>query len=685
MAVTSDSPMYVDSNQKRLRPFENGLTARLRKVGNKIFRKPPEFVDGWLLGEPDLILEMSDNYMLPAEGQDVFRSFVIPIPTEAVRYVRGLECRPSNAQVIHHADILFDPTSQSRELDALDPEPGFIGMRPIEAATVGALTGWAPGGTPILYPEDMAWSLDPASDLVLTLHMLPTGKPEPVGFQLGFYFTDKRPKRESYLLRLASTNIDIPAGAAVHEVKDTYELPVDVEAVGIRPHAHYLGKKVEVSATIPGGKQETLLRIDDWDFNWQDDYRYKKPMLLPKGTQLQLHWSFDNSSKNVRNPNSPPQRVTWGAKSSDEMALGLLQVVPFNAADYRKLALDLQTKGFLDKLSGYESVIRREPDNIAAHNSLGYYYEIAPDKQAIAARLDAEKEASPDDPIVHYLLGLIRATMGEHEPSIEAFEAALVIREAFHVARYQLGRNLIEAGKSEEAVVELEKVVQALPQSPNSHAALGMALKSVGRLEPAVEAFKQSLQIAPKQAETHSQLGILYLELQDWANAEEHFRFLVESGTPTIEALANLSVAIQKQGRLDEAVDFMQQALELNSNSWQVHANLAMLQIARKDANQAIRHFQEALRIKPDALAVRMKFGELWLMVGEPRKAAKQFVEVSASKPRGRGRSPKGRTNPKDDWRIRQLLEALRASHPSTTKLDAGCSRQSLVACNPSQ
>ncbi len=595
--------------------------------------KPPNFAEGWLLGEPDLVLQMPETYQLPAGGADVFRSFVIPIPLEGIHYVRGLECRPSNAQVIHHADIVFDPTGQSRELDALDNEPGFDGMRPIESATVGHLTGWAPGGTPILYPEDMAWNLDPSSDLVLTLHMLPTGKPEQVDFQLGFHFTDKRPKRPSYLLRLASTTIDIPAGTADYDVIDQFELPVDVEAVGIRPHAHYLGKTIDVSATLPGGLEETLLRIEDWDFNWQDDYRYRKPLLLPKGTQLRMRWSFDNSAENVRNPNSPPQPVAWGADSSDEMALALLQVVPFNASEYRQLAMQLQEKGFLDKISGYEAVIRREPDNVAAHNSLSYYYSIAPEPQAIADRLEGQRRDSPDDIATLYCLGLVHSAMGDDQKAIKHFDAALQIRDDYHIARYQYAVGLLAIDRIELAISALKQFIEVEPNLPNAHAALGTALKRAGRLEQAVEALKRSVELSPELAENQEQLGLLQAELGNWTDAELQFRTLVESGHRTTETLVNLGVALQKQGRHADAIETMKQALQIDQDSWQLHANLAALHIELKDANAAIHHYQQALRIKPDAWPVRMKFGELWLLVGEPDKAADQFVEVAASNP----------------------------------------------------
>ncbi len=589
----------------------------------------PTYPTGWLLGEPDLVLKMSQSYELSAGGSDKFRSFVIPIPLDRVRYVRGLECRPSNARVIHHADILFDPTTQSRELDALDPVAGFEGMRPIESASVGSLTGWAPGATPILYPEELAWELDPSSDLVLTLHMLPTGKSEPVDFELGFYFTDKRPQRPSYLLRLASTTINIPAGEAEYEVSDEYTLPVDVELVGLRPHAHYLAKEVEVTATFPDSAETTLLKITDWDFNWQDDYRYQQAQLLPKGTRLSMRWVYDNSTANVRNPNSPPQSVRWGAKSSDEMGIALLQLIPFNTAEYRKLALDLQRKSLHKRIAGYEMIIRQEPSNLQAHSSLSHYYKLAKEKPEILKRLEQAQTEAPDDATLHYCLGTLHSLLGNDQQSIAQLEQALQIAPSYDMASYQLAQTLLKIGQMEKATTALQRVVEALPALHQAHYALGIALSKSDQLQQAITSFKKSLSIYPDQPLCQEQLGSVYMKLKEWKEAEHWFRTALETEPDSPHRLVNLAVAIQNQDRLDEALSYYKKALEVEPNAWQTHANLAGCYLLKREANPAIEHYQQAVRINPQAWLVRMKFGDLWSLVGEPAKAAKQFQAVA--------------------------------------------------------
>ena len=253
------------------------------------------------LGAPDLIVTMSETYLLPADGGDVFRTFVLPIPTSAPRYVRALEFRPGNARAVHHANLGVDRTRSSRRLDQLDPAPGYSGgMVPEAGYPPGHLLGWTPGQRPRPSPDGMAWRLERDSDLVVQLHMQPTGKPEPVQVSVGLFFTEERPVREPVGLRLGSETIDIAPGDASHVISDSYVLPVDAELLAIQPHAHNLARRMEVVATLPDATSRALMTIADWDFRWQDVYRYAQPILLPKGTRSHAG-SASNSAANPRN------------------------------------------------------------------------------------------------------------------------------------------------------------------------------------------------------------------------------------------------------------------------------------------------------------------------------------------------------------------------------------------------
>ena len=214
-------------------------------------QQPPSENGGWRLGPPDLVVAMTEPYLLDGSGPDVFRAVVIPIGTSIGRYVKGLEFHLADPKVVHHANIKIDRTRSSRRLDGeIRGLASDGGGGPEAVFPDGHFLGWTPGQSPHLLPEGMAWRLEPNSDFVIELHMKPSGKPERVEARLGLYFTDDPPSRSPYMLRLGSQSIDIPAGENQYVVTDSYVLPVDVEGLSVQPHAHYLAKEVRGAAQL---------------------------------------------------------------------------------------------------------------------------------------------------------------------------------------------------------------------------------------------------------------------------------------------------------------------------------------------------------------------------------------------------------------------------------------------------
>jgi hypothetical protein len=231
---------------------------------------------------------------------------VIPLPTEKRRYVRGLEFRPCN-RVVHHANIRIDRTPASRRFDTEDPAPGDDGLIAHSAGYPdGHFLGWTPGQAAPLLPKGLAWTLEPGADLVVELHMQPSGRSEIVQPSIGFFFGDDPPERTPAMLRLGRQNLDIPAGESRYRSTDSFVLPVDIEVHAVQPHAHYLAREVRGTARLPDGRVQPLIYVRDWDFRWQQFYRYATPFTLPKGTTLSMEFVFDNSAANPRNPSRPP-------------------------------------------------------------------------------------------------------------------------------------------------------------------------------------------------------------------------------------------------------------------------------------------------------------------------------------------------------------------------------------------
>lgn len=334
-------------NERRLTPAEIDTVAQWARSGapeGDPGKTPPvpRFTDGWQLGNPDLIAELPQPYAVAAHGADEYRCFVLPVNLPRDAYVRAIEFRPSNRKVVHHALIFGDNTHAAREAAGSAGSytcfgtPGFLPS--------AAFGGWSPGSGVIRMADGAAARLRKGTDLVIQTHFHPRGEPETEQSRVGFYFTAQAPTKSVMDVGLVSRAIDIPAGDAAYKVRDHFEIPVDVHAIGISPHAHYVCREVKGWAILPGGRKRWLLWIKDWDFNWQDQYRYSDPVALPAGTLVEMEFTYDNSSANSHNPNHPPQRVQWGPGIADEMAGLHIQVIPDRSEDASELGQALWGK-----------------------------------------------------------------------------------------------------------------------------------------------------------------------------------------------------------------------------------------------------------------------------------------------------------------------------------------------------
>jgi hypothetical protein len=298
----------------------------------------PSFADSWQLGKPDLIVRMPKAFPVPASGHDVYRNFVLPLNLDHDVWVRGVDFRPSARGVTHHSLFFLDATGTARGRDGRDGLPGYnggmgggfrLGGGSASGTTLG---GWAPGAQPHLLPDGLAYFVPKGSDLILATHFHPSGTAAAEASTVGLYFAKQPPPKASVGTQLPPVfglfaGIDIPAGDEHYAISDSFVIPVPVRAFGVSAHAHYLGKTMTMTATLPGGVKKTLIGIDDWDFNWQEQYQFAHDVDLPAGTRLDVTITYDNSAGNRRNPSSPPHDVRWGEQSTDEMGSMTLLVV----------------------------------------------------------------------------------------------------------------------------------------------------------------------------------------------------------------------------------------------------------------------------------------------------------------------------------------------------------------------
>ena len=99
------------------------------------------------------------------------------------------------------------------------------------------------------------------------------------------------------------------------------EFTEDVVLWTLFPHMHMRGKSFEFRLFYPDGREEVLLSVPNYDFNWQRDYFLEEPIKVPKGSRLVCTAYFDNSSANRFNLD-PNAGVSWGEQTWEEMMIG---------------------------------------------------------------------------------------------------------------------------------------------------------------------------------------------------------------------------------------------------------------------------------------------------------------------------------------------------------------------------
>jgi tetratricopeptide (TPR) repeat protein len=500
------------ADERRLRDDQIALVAKWVETGAPEGNpaeapKPPTFSSGWQLGTPDLVLTLPEPYVLQPGTRDVFRNFVIPVPITTTRYVRAVEFRADRPQALHHADLAVDLGRVSRALDRAEPGPGFSTM---DGGQVQNVYGWSPGKVPMMEPSDTAWTLDPGTDLVLLVHMIAGAASEPIQPMVGLFFSDTPPTRTPISVKLEASAIAIPAGDANYVVEDSYVLPVDVEAVSVYPHAHYLGKEMRGTATLPDGSQQDLLWIRRWDFRWQDRYSYRSPLMLPKGTRLSMRFTFDNSAENPANRNRPPQRVRSGPRSTDEMAQLWLEVVPRRAEDAAVLNAEFARRSLLAGIASAELDVRLDSHVAAAHNMLATKYLQAGRTADAQAQLEEALRLDPRDAEAHSNLGVVLQAQGRLAEGMQHLRTAVRLKPKDDLVHFNLGGGLLVAGQPDTAMREFRAAISINPENEAAHFNLAVVLGPRNQLDEAIAHLQRVVEINPLNADAYRNLALAY-------------------------------------------------------------------------------------------------------------------------------------------------------------------------------
>jgi Flp pilus assembly protein TadD/mono/diheme cytochrome c family protein len=642
VAVTSSRYMppwlpehgYGDfADERRLTSDEIALIAKWVQAGMpqgdaSAAPAAPQYSETWQYGKPDLILRVERPFTLAASGTDVFRNFVLPYPLQQTHYIRAMEIRPAVPRIVHHANILIDRTASFRRAHPAQWKDGVPGME-LEVDTGNDFDPdsnflfWKPDTPVLVEPEGMPWRLDPGNDLILNMHLKPLGKPETASAEIGLYFTGQPPSKQPMLLQLEhDAALDIPAGERSFVVEDALRLPVDVEVLGIYPHAHYLGKRMEAWATLPDQQKKWLIVIPSWDIDRQSVYRYRSPVFLPKGSVVHMRYTYDNSSANEHNPHSPPVRVKAGNRSEDEMAHLWLQVLPVNvpadSPDPRLLLEEAWMRNWLNKDPGDVIPLYNLGSALAGEGK--YPEAIAIYRHALALHPGEERVLNE--------LGAALENSGDWQQAQKMFLQDIAAHPGTCNARFNLARSDLKHDQVSAAEQQFRTMLAECPADATIHSGLGAALDSAGHSDAAEAEFRAALQIDPHDFTALYNLGGLALQAGQPQQAADLLQGAVEQRPKDVDAHQQLAAAYALSGRMNDAVVQLRAALTLSPANPDLHAQLSQALASTGQLEPAIAERKAALHLRADDADDWNNLGVLEARAGRIAEARSDFLRA---------------------------------------------------------
>jgi len=304
----------------------------------------PNFPEASLLGEPDLILTFDQVHTHIGNNQDEYRYFVLPTGLTEDRNIKAIELRPGNSKIVHHALFFEDTEGVAASFDAQTPEYGFEGFGSFgtdEVLNYDQYPGYVPGTKPIYYPDGFGQKMSAGADLVIQMHYAPWPVDETDKSSVNIFFADEDEDVDRFVDDRIMLPSDVPGGFfgftippnQVKEFHGRWSIFQDISLVGLSPHMHYLGKEWEVWLEEPDGKITNLIKIPEWDFNWQGGYYFPRLIPAKAGSTIHAVAKYDNTSDNPQNPSNPPKQVWWGEGTTDEMYYLPILSVPYRDGD----------------------------------------------------------------------------------------------------------------------------------------------------------------------------------------------------------------------------------------------------------------------------------------------------------------------------------------------------------------
>lgn len=298
---------------------------------------PPVYTGSEVIQNPDLVVSMP-VYTIPPLAGDMYRCFVMPSGITAQQFITGMEVVPGNKSVVHHVIVFEDTSNIPLLLDAQDPSPGYISFGGTGSNSSRMLGAWVPGSAPDFYPQGMGVPLRPGAKIILQIHYPVGSSFQQDSTKVNFKFSgDPNTRAVAIAPALSHSSLSngplfIPADS-IRTFNAQLTVPAAVTLLSVAPHMHLIGKSIRSWAVTLAGDTIPLIDIPNWNFMWQGSYHFRQPILIPVGSTLYSTATYDNTSSNPYNPSNPPQNVSLGEATTDEMMIVYFAFLGYQPGD----------------------------------------------------------------------------------------------------------------------------------------------------------------------------------------------------------------------------------------------------------------------------------------------------------------------------------------------------------------
>ena len=346
--------MYLTEGE--IHTFQDWLDSGAMQGDSSLEYPIPDFPEGSHIGVPDIVIPMEEPYFISGNYEDNYRCFILKTGFEEAIDLSAMEFIPGNLEAVHHAIMVAVPVGSADALDEADPGYGYECFGDFGTINISDIVGgYAPGMITREWPQGLAQIIPANSDLIVQVHYAPVNTDQIDQSSVNIFFKDGPVERYVQEHLMTNYQFALPPNE-ITDVTATWEIDQDISLIQFLPHSHLLGKSWDIYAIKPAFEDTIpIIRINDWDFDWQFFYSPEYMIHLPAGTIVEATCTYDNTSENPENPNDPPDWTYWGDGTNDEMFFVPFRYIFYEVGDENIylgdiLSGDINVDGFINVL-----------------------------------------------------------------------------------------------------------------------------------------------------------------------------------------------------------------------------------------------------------------------------------------------------------------------------------------------